>query len=150
MVKIFGEIISYDEKNNNITLNLSFLTPEIIEEIKDSIEKKNKGWIGWINKYRETKQHFQQRCWYGSLALILKAQGEVVTKESLHIEDIEQRDSIFPVVSYIRNSKERYRPKRMSECTFDEMQRNIDILHKRHQHLIINGRPIDFSNLRLK
>ncbi len=150
MIKLFGKVSAYDIDTNKITLILSFVTPDILDEIESKITQQNICEFLWKPKYKKTTQYHQQKCWYGSLALILKAQEVQLTKEVLHTEDLEQRESIFPVVEYERLGKIKCRPKRMSECSFNEMQQNIETLHRRNQHFKINGKLIDFSNLKLK
>jgi hypothetical protein len=58
------------------------------------------------------------------------------------------RDSIFPTKKVLIGGKEIIKPMKMKEQTHEQMQNNIEVLQNRHSHLEINGRPIDFSNLR--
>lgn len=148
MFKLFGKIVRFN--NDEITIKLSFLNSEILQEIEERLIQQTTGEFYWKFKYKKSKVHYQQKCWYGSLKLILKAQEIIVTSETLQDEDEEQRKAIFPLIEYWRSGKQKYRPKRMSDCSYQEMQRNIEVLHERHKHLKIDGDYIDFNNLKLK
>jgi hypothetical protein len=117
---IVGKIIRFDPVNNEYTIKADFFSIESQHALEECIEQRIK---------HTFKTNPQRR---------------------VFTEDNEQREAIFPTISYERAGKMKYRPKRMSECSYTEMQKNIEILHKRHRHLKINDRPIDFSNLKLK
>lgn len=145
-----GEILDFNPLNQNITIKCDFLSPENLGILEEVIKERRKALkISFNFSPKKTKQWHQQKCWWGSISLILKAKGVDLTKENVQVEDEEQRRSIFPVHTYLLDGTARRRIKRMSEMSFDEMQRSIELLHERHQHLKVNDRQIDFSNLKL-
>lgn len=149
-IRILGKIIGYDIETNEIVIKASFLEPNVQGVLEGFAISKKLSSIQIKENHKKTHQDHQRKCWYGSLRLILKAQGFLPNAENMYTEDMLQRDSIFPAMEFERGGKVKYRPKRMHECSFEEMQSNIEVLHTRHQHLKVYGEFIDFSNLKLK
>ena len=147
---LFGHISSVNLYNREVTIKIDYFTPELLEDLEESYKDKRKLKFKYNVTSTKSKTYAQQKCWYGSLSLILIGKGVIPTKEALDIEDEEQRKSIFPVKWIDYGGIQKPVVKRMKDCSYEVMQRNIEKLHERHQHLKINGRSIDFSNLKLK
>lgn len=146
-----GSIIDYNPYLQTITFKCNFLTSEILEAIETVIKEKRESIELKFNfTPRRSVQDYQRRCWYGSTKLIMMANGIELTSENMKIEDEEFRKSIFPCKTIEVDGKRQRQPKRMHELSLEEMQRCLEVLHERHQHLKINGKQIDFSDLKMK
>ena len=150
MNTLFGHISNVNVYTREVTIKTDFLTPEILESLEESYKDKRKLKFRYNATSKHSKTFAQQKCWYGSLYLILLGKEVMPTKDALNIEDEEQRKSIFPVKWIDYGGIQKPVVKRMHECSWEEMQRNLEVLHERHQHLKINGKEIDFSNLKLR
>jgi hypothetical protein len=146
---LFGSISNVDLYAREITIKCDFLVPEILEDLENAYKDKRKLKFRYNVTSGKSKNFAQQKCWYGSIYLILLGKEVMPTKDAMQIEDEEQRKSIFPVKWIDYGGVQKPVVKRMHECSWDEMQRNIEVLHERHQHLKINGEEINFSNLKL-
>ena len=147
---LYGQISNVNLYTREITIKSDFLTPEILGSLEEIYRDKRKLKFKYNVTSQKSKTFAQQKCWYGSLYLILLGKEVVPTKEAMEIEDEEQRKAIFPVKWIEYGEMQKARPKRMHECSWEEMQRNIEVLHERHQHLKINEKEIDFSSLKLR
>jgi len=133
----------FNPENQELILTVNFITPEILGNLEQLYEDNDLIRVSLKGKVRKTKQYFQQKAWYGSLALILKRLKVELSKETLGILDDDLRGSIFPVkyTEYGQDNNVPYVP-RMRDLSFEEMRDCIIKLHERYEYL-----EIDFSSL---
>jgi len=131
--------IKFDTKDNTLVFKTYFLSPENLKFIEESILEE-KEIVAKLSTKRESrnKQYHQQKFYYWFLSQILLKSNEYPTSDNLYALDDYIRRSLFPCTDTMIGNKEFHSPKRMSNLSYDEMERILKILQERYDYLNID------------
>lgn len=135
-VDFIGKPISIDYNENTIKFSFDFIDPEKFSSIEEIIAK------NYFSKvkisYNETNivSYAKIKCWYGSIATILRERKIVPTPQAVSVLDKRFRETIFPV-KYIDVGLDEMIPDvpRIHDLTDEEFGEAINTLHERHSYI---------------
>ena len=130
-------IKNFNILTGEIVLRLDFPTPEILKEFEKYSKQPGKlfRFTSPVLVEQISYTENQRKCWYGSIAEILKTKNTVPSPTNIKIYDTKMRESIFPVKYFQLDGKDEPYVPEMKELSTEEMGNCIEVLHSRHPNI---------------